>query len=459
MAKKSSQRYLSGRVKITKNVSLSTDRHLYVEPGEVEPNLGYPGEKDVPLSDTYYRLITIPNGTVYDRYWQEDSPAELVEGISIFDESVLVGTANSISKIDFIGAAVSATANVGGSIATVTVYAPGTTGQVIFNQNNDFSGATKLFYDSSNERVGIGTSIPTELLHLDGNFRISGNIIDQNSVVGVANSILIATGTGVSWTSSVASRVDVGPTPPGNAQQGDLWLDSEEGDLSVYYTDDDSSQWVSANANSQSSDSFWELDEVGIHTTVNVGVTNANLRISGVTTTGGLKVSGFSTFVNSVELDSTIIDIFGNIGSATSVLRSTGAGVFWDKLGGANVYIGDSAPSDPESGDLWWESDTGELSIRYEDADSEQWVTITPGVSTFAVPTGGIILWSGAANAIPTGWVLCDNSTAAQNAGAPDLRDKFIIGAGNSYNVDDTGTSATGTGGIQYYSLCYIMKS
>ena len=79
MAKKSSQRYLSGRVKITKNVSLSTDRHLYVEPGEVEPNLGYPGEKDVPLSDTYYRLITIPNGTVYDRYWQEDSPAELVE--------------------------------------------------------------------------------------------------------------------------------------------------------------------------------------------------------------------------------------------------------------------------------------------------------------------------------------------------------------------------------------------
>lgn len=51
-------------------------------------------------------------------------------------------------------------------------------------------------------------------------------------------------------------------------------------------------------------------------------------------------------------------------------------------------------------------------------------------------PAGGIIMWSGAIIAIPMGWVLCDglNST-------PDLRDKFIVGAGLDYEVDDEGGS------------------
>tara|TARA_B100001113_G_scaffold269583_1_gene224326 strand:- start:583 stop:1362 length:780 start_codon:yes stop_codon:yes gene_type:complete len=173
---------------------------------------------------------------------------------------------------------------------------------------------------------------------------------------------------------------------------------------------------------------------------------------AGVSVYGGTTTTGLSTFA-SIELDSTLVDIHGQVGAARSVLTSTGAGVSWGNIN-ANVFIGDDPPSSSVSGDLWWESDTGALSIRYEDTDSQQWVTITPGSSTFAVPSGGIIIWSGAANAIPTGWVLCDGTNST-----PNLRDKFIIGAGNSFNVNDTGTTATGTGGIQYYSLCYIMKS
>ena len=42
----------------------------------------------------------------------------------------------------------------------------------------------------------------------------------------------------------------------------------------------------------------------------------------------------------------------------------------------------------------------------------------------------------------PSGWVLCDNSTEAQAANAPDLRDRFIVGTGNSYNLNATGGSA-----------------
>jgi microcystin-dependent protein len=55
-----------------------------------------------------------------------------------------------------------------------------------------------------------------------------------------------------------------------------------------------------------------------------------------------------------------------------------------------------------------------------------------PGNAT--VPSGGIIMWSGLISAIPTGWALCDGSNAT-----PDLRDRFIVGAGSTYSRNDTG--------------------
>lgn len=53
------------------------------------------------------------------------------------------------------------------------------------------------------------------------------------------------------------------------------------------------------------------------------------------------------------------------------------------------------------------------------------------------VPTGAIMLWSGAANAIPTGYVICDG-----NNSTPDLRNSFVLGAGDTYAVGATGGSA-----------------
>jgi hypothetical protein len=53
------------------------------------------------------------------------------------------------------------------------------------------------------------------------------------------------------------------------------------------------------------------------------------------------------------------------------------------------------------------------------------------------VPSGIISLWSGASNAIPTGYVLCDGTN-----NTPDLRNRFVIGAGSTYAVGATGGSA-----------------
>lgn len=67
------------------------------------------------------------------------------------------------------------------------------------------------------------------------------------------------------------------------------------------------------------------------------------------------------------------------------------------------------------------------------------------------LPRGIITMWSGATNAVPSGWALCDG-----NNGTPNLKDRFIVGAGQSYGVGNTGgnwtqtpsvwTNAAGTG-------------
>lgn len=78
-------------------------------------------------------------------------------------------------------------------------------------------------------------------------------------------------------------------------------------------------------------------------------------------------------------------------------------------------------------------------------------VVVNAGESTFVYSTGagvekiisdvtpsGIIsLWSGSIASIPTGWALCNGSN-----GTPDLRNRFIVGAGSTYAVAATGGSA-----------------
>jgi hypothetical protein len=53
-----------------------------------------------------------------------------------------------------------------------------------------------------------------------------------------------------------------------------------------------------------------------------------------------------------------------------------------------------------------------------------------------AIPSGMIMIWSGSVGSIPSGWVLCNGSNST-----PDLRDKFVIGAGSTYAVGGTGGS------------------
>jgi len=151
-----------------------------------------------------------------------------------------------------------------------------------------------------------------------------------------------------------------------------------------------------------------------------------------VTTSGDLYVSGRFRDVNSAT------------GSAGQILSSTGNGVDWIDANttsvnnsinvGVNVdstnadqfvsFFGANSGNQPNrvDNDFKYNPSTNLLKID--------------GTAGGIVPSGAIILWSGAANAIPTGYALCDG-----NNNTPDLRNRFVVGAGSgsNYSVNDTG--------------------
>ena len=69
------------------------------------------------------------------------------------------------------------------------------------------------------------------------------------------------------------------------------------------------------------------------------------------------------------------------------------------------------------------------------------------GSWTSLMPRGAIALWSGALADIPAGWALCDGSAHTAPNGdsvsTPDLRGRFVVGAGAGANPGGTGGSTT----------------
>lgn len=75
--------------------------------------------------------------------------------------------------------------------------------------------------------------------------------------------------------------------------------------------------------------------------------------------------------------------------------------------------------------------------VTIQTLDNLYGILQTAPASAPAVPSGCILLWSGASGSIPSGYYLCDG-----NNGTPDLRNRFIVGAGDTYSVNQTGGSA-----------------
>lgn len=120
----------------------------------------------------------------------------------------------------------------------------------------------------------------------------------------------------------------------------------------------------------------------------------------------------------------------------------------WDKYSGSSwetvgatfgTWTVTGRPSSPFDGQFGYNTELNVIE-RYS---GSAWVRVAGG------RRGDVKMWSGAVGDIEAGWVLCDGVQRTHPEGGaytpPDLRDRFIVGAGNSYAVGTTGGEATHT--------------
>ena len=118
-----------------------------------------------------------------------------------------------------------------------------------------------------------------------------------------------------------------------------MWWESDTGSLKIYYDDGDSQQWVDSNAgvlSSLSAFNYWQQNSAGINTTSNVGI--------GTTNVSAVDSSNTATLAVGIV---TAHKLYGDGSNLTGV--------------GGTVVISTSAPSGADVGDLWWDSDDGDL--------------------------------------------------------------------------------------------------
>ncbi len=75
----------------------------------------------------------------------------------------------------------------------------------------------------------------------------------------------------------------------------------------------------------------------------------------------------------------------GTVGTAGQVLTSNGSGLYWSTVSGgggaAIATVSNTSPISPAEGQLWFNSNTVNLSVYYSDSDSSQWVEVGPNIS------------------------------------------------------------------------------
>ena len=265
----------------------------------------------------------VPGGTQYQlvavagydgrRYWVPIGGSLQPGAITIFDEGTPVSSASSITQLNFVGAAVTA-------------------------------------------RVGVQNP--------------SGH-------PGIAATVTVI-------------PVTVGENPPNTPtpNNGELWWESDTGDLYVYYNDGDSAQWVMANSGGRGltgdkgeigpKGEKGQKGEIG-----NTGSQGDKGDKGAPSTVAGDKGQKGEIGIGQKGEPSTVKGDKGQKGEVGADGNDGGAGQKGDKgdgsAGGAQVTISDTAPTSPApaNGDLWWESDTFDLHVYYEDGSSNQWVSIT----------------------------------------------------------------------------------
>ena len=318
----------------------------------------------------------------------------------------------------------------------------------------------KLNYDFDNDEITVKTLNVTGISSFTNDVTFTGDITLDEITARNANVTGVATvGTGLYLTGKLFDGDgDFGTSGQLLASDGTdtVWIDASTTSVA-------NANNVGVNANSTNADQF--ITFVGASSGNNPIRVDTDLKYNPSTNTlSAINIAGNSTAVNlNVTGDLTVggelKDGDGNFGSSGQLLSSDGTDTAWINAGaltaGAAAEVGvNQATANADHFITMVDTASGNENIRVDSDLKYNPVTNTLTATNFAgsganltgivgVPTGCILLWSGAANAIPSGFVLCNGQNST-----PDLRGRFIVGysdTDNDYDVSDTGGSKDNT--------------
>ncbi len=340
-----------------------------------------------------------------------------LNNLDSINQTLVVG--NSGVKFNISSTGTSHTFNIPNAGVGVTGLITGTTQSI---------GGVKSFYDNLLIRDGKELRI-----YSDSNLYYSGiksaatasTTFTLPNGTGTSGQILSTNGSGVlTW---VDKGVSIGETPPASPYVGDLWYDSTDGTLFIYYYDGAETYWVEVFAGTGGepipgsgtgitslnglygsdqtfsvgfSGSTFNISSIGTSHTFNLPY--ASEFVSGMASTVAQNFKGLKSFFDGVNVynqselrlynsdnseytgfkstatDSVIYNLPADDGQGLQVLYTDGAaGLGWTYVG--DVITDVVPPASPRYGTLWWDSEEGNLYIYYFDGTNPQWVETSSG--------------------------------------------------------------------------------
>ena len=227
-----------------------------------------------------------------------------------------------------------------------------------------------------------GTTASWDELSIDDLVAVSLNDIDGVTITGTpleGQSLIYDSSTSQWINVESGGSVSVSATAPIGPDHGDMWWNSEDAVLYVYYVDVDADgYWVEATAGPLLNQALADLSDTNITspTTDQTLVYNETQWVNQDSSGGGLTVSATPP----AGPDNGDMWFSSNDGK-TYVYYSDGDSSQWVEVGasvsGEFITVSSTAPTSPEHGALWWDPDNGNLYIYYTDVDSSQWVSAT----------------------------------------------------------------------------------
>ena len=377
--------FLSKRVKRRDQSGITSDRYEFLGLDQAEPDLGDPivGPSSVsanPFTGSVTNLYFVASDGNGKRYWTKQT--DVVAGgvvtpgsITVRDEGVIVGGVNQVTDINFVGSGVTITSpaswvgagasSVDIQIVVTDVAADGNIGNIQFKGSDGFiQGSNDLYYNTSTQRVGVGSTLPTQKLDVLGNVVVSGIItanelsantfsvsnftIDENGlifnvgssgvgigtslpkatldVLGTANVTGVLTATRLSTPQLNATNINVtGVTTSNSYYVNANEVISSARQLKNINSLDAVTTATIESAIANAPNDFTSLNVTGIATIQTLNATNTN--IIGVATVG--LVTASNAFVSGIGTINTLNSTTATVGflSATNVFVATAATV------------------------------------------------------------------------------------------------------------------------------------